>query len=118
MLFLYCGRIGGHERCVLMVCGLCSACRAFNEAALSDFESFSQQKIADFRSVLINLAQLEIQLHRKVLPSVCVCMLVHVCVHTRVCVHAQLCVYVCVHVCVCSCMNDVCVCMCVCSCVL
>ena len=40
--------------------------RSFNEAALSDFENFNQQKIADFRSVLINLAQLEIQLHRKV----------------------------------------------------
>ena len=55
-----------------MVCALCCACREFNEAALSDFESFNQQKIADFRSVLINLAQLEIQLHRKVISSACV----------------------------------------------
>jgi sorting nexin-4 len=43
--------------------------KAFNKAALEEFENFNTQKIADFRSVLINFAYLQIQLHKKGLSS-------------------------------------------------
>ena len=52
--------------------------RAFNQQALKDFEHFNTQKVADFRSVLVNFVQLQIQLHRKVLKHLVTCACVQV----------------------------------------
>jgi len=43
-----------------------SILRTFTKEALKDLERFNTQKIADFRSKLINYAQLQMHIHRKV----------------------------------------------------
>lgn len=41
-------------------------CSKFAEAAMAELTSFNTQKVADFRSMLINYVQLQMHLHRQV----------------------------------------------------
>ena len=41
-------------------------CRSFTKQALLELERFHEQKVADFRSLLVNFVQLQMHMHRKV----------------------------------------------------
>lgn len=43
--------------------------RLFTTEALEELERFHKQKVADFRSILINFIQLQMHMHRKVTKS-------------------------------------------------